>query len=108
VVLTILDGKNPRFFMTVQTPEGRWMVARVENGKPVVESSFEFSSKDAEAIATAWNRREMDLYKSESAKHFDEWIKARPTLEKIAQSRGSQLWRHLSETGGYLAEHSGI
>jgi hypothetical protein len=66
--MTILDGKNPGLYMTVQTSDGRWMVACALNGVLTIMSEFPPGSiDDAEAVATSRNKIEMARYREESA-----------------------------------------
>jgi hypothetical protein len=89
--VTILDGKDPRFFFSVITADGGWMIAQALNGNPVVETSFVGTKDEADAIADAWNKREMDYYRSESAQAVENFLKHRPTLEEVAKLLGFKI-----------------
>lgn len=86
--MTILDGKNPRFFGSVITTDSRWMIAEFSSGKPVIETTFLGTKEQADAISDAWNKREMAFYKSESERPSE---KERPTLLEVARSLGIEV-----------------
>lgn len=89
--MTILDGKDPRFFYSVITADGKWMIAQTVDDKPKNETGFVGNKEDADAIAAAWNKREMDYYRSESRADFEKFCKHRPTLEEVAKSLGVKI-----------------
>lgn len=64
--MTILDGKDPVFYFSDMTADGRWMVASAPKGQIVVESSFIGTNAEAEAICEAFNKRAMAQYESDS------------------------------------------
>jgi hypothetical protein len=90
--MTILDGKKARFFQAHPTADGRWWtVVELSGGKVVFETSFLGSQEDADAIAVAWTKRDMDHYEAESRKAVRDWTAPRPTLEEVAASLGIKL-----------------
>jgi len=86
--MTVLDGTNPRFFFSIITADGRWMIAQALNGNVISEFGFVGTKEEADAVAEAWNKREMDYYRSESAKDLERFLNHRPTLEEVAKSLG--------------------
>jgi hypothetical protein len=91
-MMTIFDGKNPRFFLSVPTEDGRWMVAHAVDGKLTILPTFLGSEDDAQAICRVYDAREMDGYRSESEQQFIDSIRAEDlTLEEIAKKLGIKL-----------------
>ena len=74
--MTILDGKNPRFYFTMPTQDGHWMVACAIDGKQEALSEFLGAEEDAELVCDTFNKREMDLYRRDGEQQvfalFDE------------------------------------
>jgi hypothetical protein len=74
--MTILDGKNPRFFITIPTSDGRWMVAYALEGVLTIISEFPPGpSDDAEAVAASRNKAEMARYVEESTNQMIEKLR---------------------------------
>jgi hypothetical protein len=74
--MTIWDGKNPRFYMTIPTTDGRWMVAYALQGVITIISEFPpGSSDDAETVAASRNKAEMARYVEESSNQMIEKLK---------------------------------
>ena len=88
--MTILDHKNPRFFSSIPTADGRFMVASMHEGRTTIMSPFIGSLSDVEAICAAWNKREMDRYAAESGGQQNESVRW-PSLEEIAARMGIKI-----------------